>query len=90
MSLNGSKSFSAKFAPAPTAAVQSAFAPRSSKFMMLAGNTPSMSASNNNSKFMAPQMVASTPRQTASYGFGGSLQHSANVVQNQRAGTVKM
>jgi len=52
---------------------------------MLAGNAP---AKADYSRFMAPKMVASTPKPYAGFGFGSSLQHSASVVNNSRSKVV--
>jgi hypothetical protein len=52
---------------------------------MLAGNAPGKT---DTSRYMAPKMVASTPKPNAGFGFGSSLQHSASVVQNSRSKVV--
>ena len=66
-------SFKSSFAPAP--ALNAGSAARSRQFMMLAGNGPAQTPKGDHSRFMPPQMVASTPKTNSAFGFGASLQH---------------
>jgi len=81
MGMHGS-SLKPSFGQAPSL---NAAASRSRQFQMLVGPPSATSAKPDHSRFMAPKMVASTPKVNGSFGFGSSLQHSASVVQNSRS-----